>query len=294
MSKLQLALSILVLVGTQSWAEQVVDVVQAQTLEQGFALERSAQVLAKFDSLVSSRTAGSLIYVARRGSFVANGEVLASIDSSHLQTRLESLFLLRQRIEKLVDLRSTQVSRKNAMFTKGSLSREALVQEEIALREEEVELERVNATIVEVQTEIADSHVRAPFNGTVIERFQEVGEQTGPSKALLRLASADEKMIDLNIEPEFINLIDPTIEVRTRSGTVGTAQIRSIVRGIDPDTRLVPMRATITPTLNKQVLVGDRVSIKVAINIPNWVTAIVPSTSVIFQQGPGSNIRDGS
>jgi RND family efflux transporter MFP subunit len=178
------------------------------------------------------------------------------------------------------------------VFEKGMIGRE----EDIEAREAEVR--SLEARVVEANIQLADSTLRAPYDGVIAKRFVEQNQNVMAKQPIVRFQDADEIEIRVDV-PETvmaadIRLADIVSLVAEISGVPGVrfpVRISEIAQVADPTTqtfnvrvampappeaRVLPgMTATVTLTYRRASVLGDRI--------------LVPITAV-FKQPAGEQV----
>ncbi len=144
--------------------------------------EQRARLVAQVDGEVES-------LAAREGDAVRRGDVLVRIDPSRLQAALDEARAEQQAV--LVDLEEAQrvLERDRVLFERQGIGRERLEQSQTTVRRLEAATARAAARIAGLAAQLADTEVRAPFDGYVLERYVELGDVVKSGAALLSVAS---------------------------------------------------------------------------------------------------------
>jgi HlyD family secretion protein len=178
------------------------------------------------ETIISSEIAGKLVrFEGEEGRLVKQGDVLAIIDSSTVSLQIKQLqaqesvaeikrINLHAQIEvlrqQLKNVKITQ-ERVHKLFTDNAATQQQVddVDGQVRVVEEQIqsqqtqfksidgELAVLKAQIASAQNQLKKSVITSPVNGTILEKYTELGELTAPSKALVKLADLSE--LDLRV-----------------------------------------------------------------------------------------------
>ncbi len=195
----------------------------------------------------------------RPGDRLQKGQPIARLDSAALARELdqmraslrEALAAERQASLSLADADSRQ---KRRLSIPESFSKEDLAQAEIQKQQAEAALESARARVsgerarVRV-TEIAvgESEIRAPFAGTVAERYLDPGATVGAGSPIVRLVSEGGVMIRFAVpqaDAKTLRLNEPIVASAADLGELA-GTIERIAPEIDPASRMVFVEARV-------------------------------------------------
>ncbi|RKD91062.1 HlyD family secretion protein [Mangrovibacterium diazotrophicum] len=178
------------------------------------------------ETIISSEVAGKLIrFDGEEGRQVKVGDVLAIIDSStvnlqiqQLQAQMKAVAVKKVNLRGQIDVSQQQLQ--NAKITKDRVHKlfadKAATQQQVddvdgqvRVLEQQVlsqqtqfasidsELAVLQAQIASAENQLEKSVITSPVNGTILEKYTELGELAAPSKALVKLADLSE--LDLRV-----------------------------------------------------------------------------------------------
>ena len=232
----------------------VSDVEQEQIAEQTWI---PGTVVSRFDSRLTTEVSGVIKWVAQVGDKVNQGDVILKLDDAFLQleqqqadanvsqlkTRVALLKRQQQRLEKLG---------KNA-------AQDSLDAKEADLAMAEQDLLQAKISLQRIELQLAKTSLRAPFTGTVVERFKQVGEFSQSSHVALRLVSLQDLEVKANapLEHNQFNNIGDEVVIRQKAN-----QIHSTIRA------LIPVGDERSRTMEVRVdLAGSAVPIGIAVRV---------------------------
>lgn len=220
------------------------------------------------------------------GSHVSKGELLAKINDSPLQAQLKKL-------EAQIPLAQDKVYRQRALLAKDAVSQEAFEQVQ-------TELDKLMADIDLVKANIAQTELRAPFDGIIGLRNVSEGAYTSPSTIIAKLTKISPLKIDFSIperySAEVKNGTNIVFSVESNDGVLEqhNAKVYAVESKVDMETRTLNVRATY-PNANENILPGrltyidiTKQEIKDALTIPS--EAVIPEMgkNIIYRYKNGT------
>ena len=205
----------------------------------------------------------------KEGSSVKKGQLLAKVNDKPLQAEL-------QKLEAQIPLAEDRVFRQKALLEKDAVSKEAY--EQVT-----TELEKLKADIALVKSRIAQTELRAPFDGEIGLRMVSEGAYASPTVLIARLTKISPIKIEFSI-PERHTIIPGTnITFKTTSNDSYTASVYAIESRIEQNNGALKARA-LYPNSNKKLKAGEMASIEIqATELHNALTA--PNEAVIAEMG---------
>jgi len=149
-------------------------------------------IVSRSDARIASVIAGRVVWIAEVGTRVGAGEVLARLDDTVARLRLEDLRAQVARARAQQQFNSSQLERFNRLAATQVLSASQLDDARAQREMSTDDLTRVEAQLREVQYDIAQSVIRAPFPGVVSERFIQRGEYLQTGAATVRLVNTSD------------------------------------------------------------------------------------------------------
>ena len=222
---------------------------------------------------LSFETSGKIIEINfEEGSFVKKGQLLAKVNDRPLQAQL-------QRLVSQLKLAEDRVFRQNALLERDAVSKEAYEQVK-------TELATLNADIDLIESNIAQTELRAPFDGVIGLRQVSVGTYASPSTIVAKLTKLSPLKVEFAVPERYANDVkigaglDFTLEGKLNAfhATVYARESK-----IDPTTHTLTIRA-LYPNANSAVLPGRYASIK--LNKDEIQNALaVPSEAIVPEMG---------
>lgn len=222
---------------------------------------------------LSFETSGKIIEINfEEGSFVKKGQLLAKVNDRPLQAQL-------QRLVSQLKLAEDRVFRQNALLERDAVSKEAYEQVK-------TELATLNADIDLIESNIAQTELRAPFDGVIGLRQVSVGTYASPTTIVAKLTKISPLKVEFAVPERYAN------DVKTGAGldfnlegklNTFHATVYARESKIDPTTHTLTIRA-LYPNANGAVLPGRYASIK--LNKDEIQDALaVPSEAIVPEMG---------
>lgn len=236
---------------------------------------------------LSFETAGKIVGInIKEGSGVRKGDLLAKINDQPLQAQL-------QKLEAELKLAEAKEYRQKNLLDKDAISQESYDQIQ-------TDVQTIKADINLVKANIAQTELRAPFDGKIGLRYVSEGAFTNSSTKIARLVKTSPIKIEFSIPERYATEVTIgyplTFEV---DGKIFNAEVYAIDPKIDIATRVVTMRA-LYPNLHEELKPGRFTNITLelsrldnAIAIPT--EALIPEMEgervFIFQKGRAQSIK---
>ncbi len=204
------------------------------------------------------------------GLHVRKGDLMAKVNDRHLQAQLQRLKAQKQLVE-------------DREFRQRSLlEREAISQE--AYDQAVTELQVIEADIALVEARIAETELRAPFDGIVGLRYLSEGAYVSPNTKIARLVKNRPLKLEFSVPERYSGQIGKGFPVNFRIDGVQnsfTATVYAIEPKIEVGTRTIVVRA-LYPNENEELRPGRFAGITLQMSHTDSAVAI-PTEAVIPQ-----------
>ena len=218
---------------------------------------------------LSFEASGKIVEISfTEGSRVKKGQLLAKINDRPLQAQLLKL----QAQKKLTEEKEF---RQRQLLDRDAISRESY--DQVA-----TELQALEADIMLVQARIAETELRAPFDGIVGLRLVSEGAFATTQTKIVRLVKTSPLKIEFSVSEKYAGEISSGYPITfTVDGVdqVFSAKVYAIDPKVNVDTRMVAVRA-LYPNLKEELKPGRFVSVKAQLSEINNAISI-PSEAVI-------------
>lgn len=207
----------------------------------------------------------------KEGESVKKGQILVYLNDSELQAQL-------QRLQYNLELRQQQESRQKQLLDKEAISQEEY---DIAL----TELNTIKAEIKQVEAEINNSRIVAPFDGIIGLRSVSEGGYISPNESIARLIDLDPIKLEFSVPETYVEEININDIVYFSSKALQDevkARVYAVEPHIDMETRTVKVRA-ITANKSQKFLPGMFVNIRIVFGTEENAL-MIPSEALIPEQ----------
>lgn len=238
---------------------------------------------------LSFETSGKIVSINfTEGSLVKRGNLLAKINDRHLQAQLLKLKAQRR-------LAQEREFRQRNLLTRDAISQESYDQAV-------TELQSLEADVMLVEARIAETELRAPFDGVIGLRYLSEGAFANPNSRIARLIKITPLKIEFSIPERYSGSVSPGFPI-TFSVDGVSEPFRAAVYAVDPkvdiSTRTIVVRA-LYPNRNEELKPGRFAGInlqldeiKDAIAIPS--EALIPEMDgdkvFVYSNGQAQQLR---
>ena len=182
---------------------------------------------------LSFETSGKIVEINfEEGTTVQKGQLLAKVNDRPLQAQL-------QRLVSQLKLAEDRVFRQDALLKRDAVSQEAYEQVK-------TELATLNADIESVEAQIAQTELRAPFDGIIGLRQVSVGTYASPTTIVAKLTKISPLKLEFSVSERYARDIQVGTNLTfTLEGSLDTyhAQVYARESSLDINTHTLPVRA---------------------------------------------------
>lgn len=246
-------------------------VMKEQSLTDGLFV--SGSVIPDEQVDLSFETSGKITAIHfREGARVVKGQLLAKINDAPLQAEL-------RRLEAQLKLFQDRMYRQNALLEKEAVSQEAF-------QEAQTNLATLQAEIDMVKAKIAQTELRAPFDGVLGLREVSQGTYASPTTTVAKLTKTNPLKIEFAVPERYAGMLMPGNELKfSVEGDLEerSAKLYATDSHVDSDTRTYTVRALYDNSDGK--LVPGRY-VNVSLTTQEFdKTIAVPSQAIISEMG---------
>ncbi len=206
-----------------------------------------ANIISLNNSTISAEITGRAVTIhTETGSFVRNGEKLASLDCrSYILAKKQADAALKVAKTQL-NLTKKQLIRNQRLIKNGTIPREIFEKTEAAQQSSLADIELKKAVIENALLTIKRCSIKAPFSGQITQRMVQQGQLVLPGTPLFQLMQDQALEIKANLPETAIEKLKGTnsIEFVFNEKRIKTS-IRSIIQNIDETTRTQEVRLSL-------------------------------------------------
>ena len=178
------------------------DVVRAQTRELAQGLALNGSLRAVNSAVVKVRVAGELQGLSvREGDTVTAGQVIARIDATESQARLQQAQQQADAARAQVDIAQRQFDNNKALVDQGFISKTALDTSQANLNAARASHQAAAAAADVARKALADTVLRAPLSGQVSQRLAQPGERLAVDARVIEIVDLSRMELEAALSP---------------------------------------------------------------------------------------------
>jgi RND family efflux transporter MFP subunit len=254
-------------------------------------------IVSRADARIATVIAGRVVWIAEVGTRVGAGQPIARLDATVPRLRLEDLRAQVARARAQQQFNNSQLERFNRLAATQVLSASQLEDARAQREMSTDDLTRVEAQLREVQYDIGQSVIRAPFPGVVTERFIQRGEYLQTGAATVRLVNTGDIEARATAALSLATNVHPGQSVTVRDhGIEKTGQVRTVVPVGDDRSRQFEVRVTIA---SHEWLVGTPIevslpsaAVRTAVTVPRDALVIRQNHSYVLRVSRADTVEE--
>jgi RND family efflux transporter MFP subunit len=182
---------------------------------------------------------GKLVTVlASEGQVVAQGDVLAELDDTRLQAQRRGMSADLQRVESELQLAQLKARRQENLIATGAVSAEAHDETRLRAQALRAQVQAVSASLDELDVALEKMRLRAPYAGTVAERYLDDGAVVNAGSPVMRLVETTRLEAHVGVPARRASELREGEQYTLRlRGKSAPATLLSLRPDIDPMTR---------------------------------------------------------
>lgn len=197
----------------------------------------------RHDARIASMESGRVIEIAEVGTQVRRGDLLARVDDEAHALAVRQAEANLQRAESRRSYAERQAERMESITQRSSVAEAQLDQIRADRDERRQESLQAKAALADAERRWRDASIRAPFNGTVAERFVEIGEHLASGAPVLRLVDTVDLEVSARAPVAMASVLKAGAGVQVRENqTLHTAKLRAVVPVGDTQSRQLEVR----------------------------------------------------
>ena len=197
-------------------------------------------VQAEHRTSVTARVVANVLEMkVNAGDKVQQGQLLALLDDTQQQARVQQARESLRSAEANRDYAAQEVERRRALPPQ-VLSQSEREQWESKLNMASADVARAKQAVLEAESALADTQIRAPMSGIVIDRLVEPGDQSAPGKTLVTLYDPTRLRVEASVRESDIGRLSPGLKLTVVVDALKTERqgtVEQIVPAADPTSR---------------------------------------------------------
>jgi RND family efflux transporter MFP subunit len=216
-------------------------------------------VVSRDDAKIASAEAGRVEFVAEVGTRLKAGERLAKLDDEALRLRREEIQADVRRAEAQRALSATQLQRLEKLESSNAIAKTQIDEARATLESNAQSLAHSRAQMHQIDHDIDQADMRAPFAGVVTERFAQRGEYLQVGAMVAHLVNTDRIEARVQAPLALADKVRAGTAVKVRIGSEEkAANVRAVVPVGDERARQFELRVALDPAF---ALVGSAVEV---------------------------------
>lgn len=203
-------------------------------------------VISRDDAKLATEVEGRLKRVAEVGTRVKEGDVIARIDNTFVNLKVEELKAAVEREKAQLEFLKEELKRLRSLAKTNNAARTQIEQTQADKKIARNNLSIARTRLLQAKEELARHKIRAPFNGVVAERYVRTGERVDVGDTIVRLIDPNTMEIQARVPLKSINFINEGSVITLQVDQGGKINIEGIVRTIvpvgDEQSRLMDLR----------------------------------------------------
>ena len=262
-------------------------VVRQHTLRPTVRLPGTVQ--SRHRSIIGSETEGIVVALhVREGESVTKGASLAQLRTDVLEQRLNAA---RSQLEASIanrELTSRSLERARQLFDTKSMSEQQVDELAYELLGWQAEERRLEAEIAQIELAIDHSHIRAPFNGIIVDRLTDIGEWREIGDPIVELISVTDLEVDVAVPVVYFDDLNANenaeVSFPSMSDQRLVLEITAVVPVADSEARAFTVKLRLpNDSQTPRVAVGMLADVWLSVGQPSDAT-IVPKDAIVQRQ----------
>lgn len=238
-------------------------------------------VVSRDDAKIASAEAGRVEFVAEVGTRLKAGERLAKLDDEALRLRREEIQADVRRADAQRALSQTQLQRLEKLESSNAIAKTQIDEARATLESNVQSLAHSRAQLHQIDHDIEQADLRAPFSGVVTERFAQRGEYLQIGAMVAHLVDTDRIEARVQAPLALADKVRAGTAVKVRvGGEEKPASVRAVVPVGDERARQFELRVALDPAF---ALVGSAVEVSLPEDA-GQASLTVPRDAIVQRQ----------
>jgi membrane fusion protein (multidrug efflux system) len=210
-------------------------------VERPRVVEVAGSIQSESRTNIASRIVANVIEMkGSAGTRVKVGDVLVTLDSVAPKARVEQAREMLRSAEANRSLAQTELDRISTLRQTGAVSQNQIDEWETKLALSKSDVARSEQAIREAEVGLADAELKAPFDGVVIDRLAEPGDQAYPGRPLLTMYDPNRLRVEASVRESYTGRLKPGQKISVFIDSIGqerVGEVQQIVPASDPTSR---------------------------------------------------------
>ncbi len=239
-------------------------------------------------SIVASEVAGLVIEVAaREGVAVTKGQPLAKLRRTNHELNLKAAEAQLQEDQARHKLAERDLARASELFGTKDISQKQMDDARFEFDARQSRIEKQKAEIAKIKDELERYTILAPFSGTIVREFTEVGQWLAEGGSVVELMALDQLEVVVDVPERYF----ATLKLGARTQVIFEAlsnlkiegRISSVIPRADPQARTFRVKVRIP---NPAGRIGVGMLVQISLPEGNSYRAVVVPKDAVVTRGP--------
>ncbi len=181
------------------------------------------------DIMISAEVSGRVVsYSANEGEYIRKGQTIVKIDDSKLKQE-------KARLEAITSQAKENYERLKKIYEEDGIG------SELDYLNAKYAFEQSNSALESIKVDLANTNIKAPFNGTLESIMFEVGEMVSPGSPVVRLIGSNDYIISAGVPARYADVIktgdDVEVWFDTQVSDTLKQEIKFTAGSINPQNR---------------------------------------------------------
>ncbi|NOV20882.1 efflux RND transporter periplasmic adaptor subunit [Ensifer adhaerens] len=234
--------------------------------------------------------------LVEEGDHVASGEIVARLDSALLKAQLAEQRAAVEQARATLESAQSASARAQKLLVSKAISVESAEEKSTTFKTSRAQLAQAEAAAERKEAELAQTEIRAPFDGVVSERPAVVGATVQNGTELMKIIRDGRVEVAVQVPEKNLQsvAVGQAATVTDASGRVSQGSVSSVAEKVDATTRLGTVRVSIADGSALKPGMFARVSIETAVSrMPSVAESALiwrDGTSSVFVVGDGGKV----
>ena len=243
-------------------------------------------VISRDDAKLATEVEGRLKKVLQVGTRVKAGQVVAHIDNTFVDLRIEEMKAAVEREKAQLHFQREEVKRLQRLAKQNNTAKTLLEQTQADREIARNDLEIARTRLRQAKEEKWRHEIRAPFDGVIAERYAQAGERVDTGDVVVRLIDPATMEVQARVPLKSINFIVENSKIKLQVDQPKLVDVEGDVRTIvpvgDERSRLMDLRINFRD-VNWRI--GQPVRVALPTDAPKEVLAIPRDALVLRRSG---------
>jgi membrane fusion protein (multidrug efflux system) len=214
-----------------------IDVTSVQLRSLSRSIPLSGSISPVVQATVKAKVSGQVDSVTvREGQDVAEGDVLARIETDNLQAQYDRAMAAVEKARADLDLAKLNREKNRALLDQRYISQNTFEATESAYAGSAAQLKLAEADARLAKISLDDAVIRAPFAGTIARRLVQPGEKVSPDSSVVSLVDLRQMLLEAAVPASEIPAVRTGQTARFKVGGFGARNFEGKVQRINPVT----------------------------------------------------------